>query len=90
KKNTSSNLNDYPKVKIVIASTSDSSGKDDVMVWLNGRSFQIKRDIEVSIPEPVYKLLLDSKTTVADQQKDGSIITRDVMNYNIAFNGYDE
>lgn len=84
----SDDLNDYPKVEITIFAGADFAGRDDVMVWLNGRSFQIKRDEKVQVPEPIYQLLLDSKTLVSDQQKDGSIIEREVQNYNIQLHGY--
>ncbi|MDO4698253.1 MAG: hypothetical protein Q4A60_06215 [Pasteurellaceae bacterium] len=84
----SDNLNDYPKVEITINAGGEFDGRDDVIVWLNGRAFQIKRDEKVLLPEPVYQLLLDAKTVIGEQQRDGSIQNRIAQNYNITFHGY--
>lgn len=89
-KPASSDLNDYPKVEITINAGGEFDGRDDVIVWLNGRAFQIKRDEKVQLPEPVYKLLLDAKTVIGEQQRDGSIQNRIAQNYNITFHGYTE
>ncbi|MBS6026356.1 MAG: hypothetical protein KH899_01950 [Haemophilus pittmaniae] len=84
----SSNLNDYPKVRIKIHSGHEAGGEDDVLLWLNGRSFQIKRECEVEVPKPVYKLLLDSQTIIEEQDKNGeNTKRRTVQNYNISFLG---
>lgn len=84
----SSDLNDYPKVRIKIHSGHETGGEEDVLLWLNGRSFQIKREHEVEVPEPVYKLLLDSQTIIEEQDKNGeNTKRRTVQNYNISFLG---
>lgn len=83
----SSDLNTYPKVKILIQSTEKFDGQDDVLVWINGFSYQIKRDVEVVVPEPVYQLLINSKTTIYQQEKDGSVTEKIVPNYAVQFLG---
>ncbi|OBX02204.1 hypothetical protein [Gallibacterium genomosp. 1] len=85
--NDSSDLNTYPKVRIKIQSSEKFDGQDDVLVWINGYSYQIKRDTEVVVPEPVYILLRDSKTTIYQQEKDGSVTEKIVANYSIQFLG---
>lgn len=84
----SDDLNDYPKVEITINSSNGAGGHEDVLVWLNGRSFQMKRDQKVKIPEPVYRVLLDAKTVIGEQQSDGSVQNRVAQNYNITFHGH--
>ncbi|MDA3978592.1 hypothetical protein [Gallibacterium sp. AGMB14963] len=86
--NASSDLNTYRKVKMIIQSSEKFDGQDDVMVWINGHSYQIKRDTEVVVPEPVYQLLSSSKTTIYQQEKDGSVTEKIVANYSIQFLGY--
>lgn len=84
----SDDLNDYPKVKIKISTGLGFDGAEDVIVWLNGRSFQMQREKEVIIPEPVYQLLMDSKSIVGSQSKEGEIVKTEVQNYNVHFLGY--
>lgn len=53
------------KVKILIPSSSDFDGKEDVFLNCNGRRFQIQRDIEVEVPQIVVNVLKDA---VKDEQ----------------------
>lgn len=40
--------------------TRDDVKQRFVMVWINGHSFQIKRGVDVEVPESVYKILVES------------------------------
>lgn len=84
----SDNLDDYPKVRIKISTGIGFDGSEDVIVWLNGRSFQMKREQEIVVPEPVYQLLMDSKSIIGSQRKDGELEKTEVQNYNVHFLGY--
>jgi len=42
------------KVRIKIHKSDGPDGNNDVKVGLNGRAYQIKRDAQVDIPEPVF------------------------------------
>lgn len=39
----------------------DDKYKDDIFVSVNGKRYQIKRGVEVEIPECVYKVLMNSQ-----------------------------
>lgn len=39
----------------------DDKYKDDIFVSVNGKRYQIKRGVEVEIPESVYKVLVNSQ-----------------------------
>lgn len=39
----------------------DDRYKDDVVVTVNGRRFQIQRGVEVDVPRPVYEVLENSR-----------------------------
>lgn len=43
----------------------DGRYKDDIFVAVNGKRYQIKRGVEVTIPESVYEVLMNSQ--VQDQ-----------------------
>ena len=43
----------------------DGRYKDDIFVSVNGKRYQIKRGVEVMIPESVYEVLMNSQ--VQDQ-----------------------
>ncbi|VTX83835.1 hypothetical protein [uncultured Aggregatibacter sp.] len=83
----SDNLDDYPKVRIKISTGLGFDGAEDVIVWLNGRSFQMQREKELVVPEPVYQLLMDAKSIVGSQTKEGEIAKTVVQNYNVHFLG---
>lgn len=38
----------------------DDKYKDDIFVAVNGKRYQIKRGVEVEVPESVYKVLMNS------------------------------
>ncbi len=57
-------LRKAPKVKIKIHRTGAGPESDDVYVGVNGVGFQIKRGVEVEVPEPVMKNLEDAIQTV--------------------------
>ena len=52
-------LHSQPKVKINIPAT--ESEKDDVVVQINGYAFQIKRGVDVEVPEAVVQVLENAK-----------------------------
>lgn len=52
-------LSKEPKVKIKLFLDGDKY-KDDVFVGVNGRTYLIKRGVEVEVPESVAKVLEDS------------------------------
>lgn len=52
-------LSGEKKVKIKLFLDGDKY-KDDVFVGINGRTYQIKRGVEVEVPESVAKVLEDS------------------------------
>lgn len=43
--------------------------KDDIYVAVNGRSFLIKRGVEVTIPEYVLKILENQEKDIAESQE---------------------
>ena len=47
-------------VKCVINSSEGSEGASDVFVALNGKAYQIRRDVEVTLPEPVFQVLKEA------------------------------
>lgn len=53
-----------PKVTIKIHKTGRPDESSDVYVGVNGVGFQIQRGMEVTVPEPVLKVLEDSIQTV--------------------------
>lgn len=53
----------HKKVKIVIQSTGDDAGGDDVYIGVNGRGFLIKREEEVEVPAYVVEALKNAVQT---------------------------
>ena len=47
-------------VKCVINSSEGTEGANDVFVSLNGVAYQIRRDVEVALPEPVLQVLKEA------------------------------
>ncbi|BDQ36305.1 hypothetical protein SYK_06650 [Pseudodesulfovibrio nedwellii] len=61
-------------VTIIIPSSAEFDGKEDVFLNANGRRFQIKRDEEVEVPMVVVNTLRDAVKTEYDRDKSGRII----------------
>lgn len=53
-----------PKVKIRIHKTGDRNEQTDVYVGVNGIGYQIRRGVDVEVPEPVAKVLEDATQTI--------------------------
>lgn len=53
-----------PKVRIKVHKTGRPDESADVYVGVNGVGFQIQRGVEVTVPEPVLKVLEDAIQTV--------------------------
>lgn len=70
------------RIKILIPSSGEFDGKDDVFVSANGRDYQIMRDVEVEVPEIVVNVLRDAKKTDHITDKAGRIIgSREVARF---------
>ena len=67
--------------KILIPSGDTAVNQGDIFVQVNGRAFQIKRDVEVEVPQPVVEVLQQAKTTVGRQMDDGSVSYHKVPTY---------
>ncbi len=69
--------------KLKIASTRDDKGP--VFIGVNGKTYQIQRDVEVSVPEEVVEVLKNSVMTVWEKQEEpnGQLTTikRDVNRF---------
>lgn len=57
-------LRQAPKVTIKVHKTGRQDESADVFVGVNGIGFQIQRGVEVTVPEPVLKVLEDAVQTV--------------------------
>ena len=55
---------DQPKVKIRLPL--DRKNKEDVFVAVNGKTFQIKRGVEVSVPKCIAEVLETSEKMIMD------------------------
>lgn len=64
-----------PKVTIKVHKTGRPDESSDVFVGVNGIGYQIQRGVEVTVPEPVLKVLEDSVQTVfvPHQLPDGKV-----------------
>lgn len=62
-------------VTIMIPSSSDFDGKDDVFVSVNGKDYLLQRDVEVTVPIAVANVLRDAKKTVHDTDQHGRIVS---------------
>ncbi|MBI9113175.1 hypothetical protein [Maridesulfovibrio ferrireducens] len=68
--------------KIIIPSSAEFDGKEDVFLNCNGRRFQIQRDVEVEVPKIVINVLNDAVKTEQITDESGRITgTRDVRRY---------
>ncbi|OEU70157.1 MAG: hypothetical protein BA863_00925 [Desulfovibrio sp. S3730MH75] len=68
--------------KIIIPSSAEFDGKEDVFLNANGRRFQIQRDVEVEVPKIVINVLKDAVKTEQITDEAGRITgTRDVRRY---------
>ena len=68
-------------VKIFIPSGETSANQGDVFVGHNGKGYQLKRDVEIDVPEEVVEVLRNAKQSVGIQNDDGSLQYRQVMSY---------
>jgi hypothetical protein len=62
-----------PRRTILIASGDSAVNQGDVFVGVNGKGYQLKRDMEVEVPAEVLEALRNAKTTSGRQLEDGSI-----------------
>ena len=58
-----------PKVTIKVHKTGRPDESSDVYVGVNGIGFQIQRGVEVTVPEPVLKVLENAVQTVYAEAK---------------------
>lgn len=71
-------VGDARRVRVMFHNQEGEDGKEDVVLGLNGRVFQVKREVEVTIPEDVFNACIVNATyTKYSQSKgpDGEIIT---------------
>lgn len=62
------------RIKINIAEGEGAEGKDDVFVSVQAVPYQIKRGVDVEVPESAYMVLKDAAYTVYDEFRDGDEI----------------
>ena len=77
----------HKRVKIKINEDTTINGTGNVYVRVNEYEALIKRNTEVEVPLPVYKMLIDAVETKGTQNADGSINFRDVPAYNVTYIG---
>jgi hypothetical protein len=67
-----------PKWNIIIpvVETEDNSGKNDVLVGVNGRAWQIKRGVEVTVPHRVVIALDNAITDIVRHDEQGEVDVR--------------
>jgi hypothetical protein len=72
-----------PRWKIIIPTveSDDNSGKNDVVVGVNGRAWQIKRGVEVSVPHRVIISLDNAITDIIRHDDDGNVQTRKAQRF---------
>lgn len=66
-----------PRVQITIHGQDGEGGEEDVPVGVNGKVFQIKRNVPVMVPPSVVEVLNHAVQTQFIPQKDGSMKTRE-------------
>lgn len=70
------------RVKLTIHEQEGSAGKQDVPVSVNGYAYQIKRGIEVEVPESVIHVLENAVMTVFEPgEKAGTFVERNVRRF---------
>ena len=80
-------LNNAPRVKISISRDPHSRGNDDVYAGVNGVAYIIQREKVVSVPEPVYQVLMQATEMRYEQAEDGSLVPRTVQSYPVSLVG---
>jgi hypothetical protein len=63
-------------INIPIVDTEDNSGKNDVLVGVNGRAWQIKRGVDVSVPHRVVVALQNAETNIIRHDEEGDVVQR--------------
>lgn len=71
-----------PKVRIIIDQQENHEGMNDVRLGLNGYVINIKRGVEVAIPEPFIHILENAKYTIISKSDDGEDVERVVPRFN--------
>lgn len=64
------------EINIPIVDTEDNSGKNDVLVGVNGRAWQIKRGVDVSVPHRVVEALRNAVADIIRHDDEGNIQSR--------------
>ena len=77
----------HPRVKIKINEDTSLNGKGDVYCRVNEYEALIKRNVEVEVPMPVYRMLLDAVETKGEQLPNGDLMFREVPAYNVTYLG---
>lgn len=66
-----------PKMyKVVISSDETAEGKSDVFIAVNFHAYQIKRDVEVEVPEGVVEVLRNTVANTIDGNKNPAKVHR--------------
>lgn len=70
------------RVKLTIHEQEGTVGKQDVSVSVNGYAYQVKRGVEVEVPESVVNVLEDAVMTVFEPgEKAGTFVERNVRRF---------
>lgn len=70
------------RVKLMIFEQEGPEGKQDVPVSVNGYAYQIKRGIEVEVPESVIHVLENAVMTLSEPgEKPGTFVERNVRRF---------
>lgn len=69
------------RVRIMIPSSSDIGGNQDVFVGVQGVAYLIKRDEEVDVPQSVVEVLQNAQRTTYTQMEDGTLRGKKVPAY---------
>ena len=77
----------HPKVKIKINEDTSLNGKGDVYCRVNEYEALVKRNTEVEVPMPVYRMLLDAVEIKGEQLPNGDLMFREVPAYNVTYMG---
>ena len=77
----------HPKVKIKINEDTSLNGKGDVYCRVNEYEALVKRNTEVEVPMPVYRMLLDAVEVKGEQLPNGDLMFREVPAYNVTYLG---
>lgn len=67
--------------KIFIDESSDPSELSFVFVGVNGRAYQIKRGVEVVVPEDIVTVLQDARVEKKVEEEDGSFVIRSYLRF---------